>query len=117
MKPSDYLDLAHKKMGVRTDNKLREKLNWSSSKVNNYRHNKQMMDNEAARQIAEVLDVPVWQVIADMEINRAKDEPTRKAWMKLSKLKKEAGAVIPNLLILQGLLAVLTGNFIYYVKL
>lgn len=58
MKPSDYLDLAQKKVGVRSDNALGVKLKWGRSKINNYRHNRQMMDNEAARQIAEVLDIP-----------------------------------------------------------
>ena len=91
MKCSDYLDLAMKKRGLRNDRQIALELEWSSSKIFNYRHNRQMMDNEAARQIAELLDIPVWQVIADMEIERAKDEPTRKAWKMLAKMSKQGG--------------------------
>jgi hypothetical protein len=100
MKTSDYLDLAQKKSGARNDNQLKKLLGWGDSKINNYRHNRQAMDNEAARQIAELLEVPVWQIIADMEIQRAKDEPTRKAWKMLGKLSKQGGRATANLLFL-----------------
>lgn len=100
MKPSDYLDLAQKKVGVRSDNALGVKLKWGRSKINNYRHNRQMMDNEAARQIAEVLDIPVWQVVADMEAQRAKDDVTRRKWLELAKSTSVAGAIALSLNVL-----------------
>jgi|GEM_PF-6124766 len=100
MKTSDYLDLAQKKTGARNDNQLCELLGWRSSKVNNYRHNRQAMDNEAARQIAEVLEIPVLAVIADMEAERQKDPSKKKAWRMLSKMSKQSGRATANLLFL-----------------
>lgn len=105
MKTSDYLDLAQKATGKRNDNQLSVMLGWSRSKINNYRHNRQGMDNEAARQIAEVLDIPVIQIIADMEIQRAKEEPTKRAWMKLAKTIKQTGGITPNLLFLMSFMS------------
>ena len=102
MKTSEYLDLAKKTHGMRSDNELARVLSWSKSQVNNYRHNRQQMDNEAARKCAEFIDIPVWQVIADMETLRAKDEPTRKAWKMLSKLSNEKGFALPSMLILNS---------------
>jgi len=116
MKTSEYLDLAKKTHGMRSDNELARSLNWSKSQVNNYRHNRQQMDNEAARKCAEFIDVPVWKIIADMEIQRAKDEPTRKAWKMLSKLSKEAGSISTKLLFLLPFLSLMVANSIYYVK-
>jgi len=45
------------------------------------------------------------QVIADMEVQRAKDEPTRKAWKLLAKMTKQSGRAATNLLISLGVLA------------
>jgi transcriptional regulator with XRE-family HTH domain len=100
MKTSEYLDLAQKKLEVKNDNQLVDKMGWAKSQVNNYRHNRQQMDNEAARKIAELLEIPVWKVIADMETLRAKDEPTRKAWKMLAKLSNQKGVALPSALIL-----------------
>jgi len=102
MKTSEYLDLAQKKLEVKNDNQLVDKMGWAKSQVNNYRHNRQQMDNEAARKIAELLEIPVWKVIADMETIRAKDEPTRKAWKMLSKLSAQKGYALPSMLILNA---------------
>jgi len=57
------------------------------------------MDNEAARQVAEILGIPLIKIIADMEVQRAKNERQRNAWLKLSKLTNEAGQASTNLLI------------------
>lgn len=100
MKTSDYLDLAQKKTGKRNDNQLSELLGWSRSKVNNYRHNRQHMDNEAARQIAELIDVPVITVIADMEAQRIKNPEGKKAWKMIAKMTAQRGFASTNLLLL-----------------
>lgn len=116
MKTSDYLDLAQKKTGKRNDNQLSELLGWSRSKVNNYRHNRQGMDNEAARQIAEILDVPVWQIIADMEAERQKD-PSKKrhgqSWPNYQSKKARQ----PLTYCFRWLFSLLGSISIYYVKL
>jgi hypothetical protein len=64
------------------------------------------MDNEACRQLAELLNIPVMQIIADMEIYRAKDEPTRKAWKLLAKISSQSGVANPILLIILSFLSV-----------
>ena len=112
MKPNQYLDLAIKKAGVKNDNQLMQAIGWGKSKVNNYRHNRQLMDNEAARQIAELINVPVMQVIADMEAERAKEKETRNAWKMLSKMSKEAGKATSNLLILNVIFSL---SALYYI--
>lgn len=99
MNPDKYIDLIQKKENLKNDNQVRVALNWSMSKVNNYRHNRQAMDNETARQTAEILEMPVIKVIADMETFRAKridDKKALKAWDKLS---KQAGLASTSLLI------------------
>ena len=100
MKTSDYLDLAQKKTGKRNDNQLSQLLGWSRSKVNNYRHNRQHMDNEAARQIAELIDVPVITVIADMEAQRVKNPEGKKAWKMIAKMTAQQGLASTNLLLI-----------------
>jgi ribosome-binding protein aMBF1 (putative translation factor) len=86
MEISQYLDLAMKKRNLRSDNQLSKELGWSKSKVNNFRHNRQAMDNESCRIIAEVIEIPVWEVIADMELYRAEkqnDEVKKKSMEKI----------------------------------
>lgn len=103
MKASNYLDAAINKLKLHSDNELARMMNWSKSQVNNYRHNRNPMDNRQALQIAEAIDVPVWQVIADMEIQRAEkmeNEPLKRKWSKLSKMQKEAGRATAKLLFL-----------------
>jgi len=102
MNTSEYLDLAMKKAEMRSDNELARALNWSKSQVNNYRHNRQAMDNNAAMQIAEMLEIPVWCAIADMESIRAEkkgDRTLERKWSKLAKLTKQTGLATANLLI------------------
>jgi len=101
MKASEYIDLAIKKAGVANDNQLSNALGWTSSKVCNYRKNKQAMDNDAAIEIAELLEMPAIKIIADMEIQRGKTK-NKKAWKMLSKMTKQSGRASANLLILLG---------------
>lgn len=105
MKTSEYLDLAIKKHDLRNDNQLSNAMGWGSSKVCNYRKNRQAMDNEAAREMAVFLDVPVWNIIADMEAMRAKDPTKKKAWAKLAKMKHQSGMAITSMMLTLILLA------------
>jgi len=99
MNSYEYIQEIKRVNGLDTDYKVAKMLNWPQNKITQYR-NGQGMDNEAARQIAEILDIPLLKVIADMEVMRAKTEPTRKAWKMLAKMSKEAGFAGTNLLIL-----------------
>jgi len=115
MKTIEYIDEAKRINGLDTDYKLAKLLGCRQQKISNWRDG-QTMDNNTARQFAEILDVPLLKVIADMEAERAKDEPTRKAWKMLAKLSKEAGSISTKLLFLLPFLSLIVANSIYYVK-
>jgi transcriptional regulator with XRE-family HTH domain len=114
MKTSEYLDTAKKVNNLRSDNELARMMKWSKSQVNNYRHNRQVMDNDQALQIAEVLDIPVWNVIADMQVQRAERQNNaskKKAWKKLAKLSKEAGTATVTMLLMVALITPIVFTF------
>jgi hypothetical protein len=101
MNSYEYIEEVKRTNGLDTDYKVAKMLNWPQNKITQYR-NGQSMDNEAARQIADLLKVPLMQVIADMESQRQKDPSKKKAWKMLAKLAKEKGTASPSLLILLG---------------
>jgi transcriptional regulator with XRE-family HTH domain len=99
MKASEYIDEVKRSNGLDTDYKVAKLLGCRQQKISNWREG-QTMDNETARQIAEILRIPVWQVIADMEAERQKDPAKKKAWKMLSKLSQQGGRATANLLFL-----------------
>jgi len=101
MNSYEYIAEVKRINGLDTDYKAAKMLGWNQHKITNYK-NGQTMDNEAARQVAEILNVPLLKIIADMEVMRAKTEPTRKAWKMLSKLSSEKGCALPSMLILNA---------------
>jgi len=90
MNSYDYIEKVKEVKGLDTDYKVAKLMNWPSNKITQYR-NGQSMDNEAARQIAQIINVPLMQIIADMEAQRQKEPNKKKAW---SKIAKEAGQYI-----------------------
>ncbi|WP_330109946.1 hypothetical protein [Methylophaga thalassica] len=110
MKSYEYIEEVKRANGLDTDYKVAKLLGCGQNKITQYRAG-QTMDNETARQIAEILDIPVWQIIADMESERQKDPSKKKAWKMLAKLSKQAGAATYNLLILNSIISFLV---IYY---
>jgi len=99
MNSYEYIEEAKKNAGFETDYMLSKALGWSRQKISNYK-NGQLMDNDSARQIAEVLDIPVFAIIADMEAQRAKDEATKSKWIELAKMTAQRGIASTNLLLL-----------------
>jgi hypothetical protein len=99
MNSYEYINEVKQAKGLDSDYKVCKMMNWPTNRVTMYK-NGQSMDNEAARQVAEILGVPVWQVIADMESERQKDPAKKKAWKMLSKMQKQAGRVTANSLFL-----------------
>jgi len=95
--------------GLDTDYKLCKELSWKQNKVTQYK-NGTSMDNETARQVAEILELPLIAVIADMEVQRQKDPSKKKAWSKLAKMTKQAGGVTTNLLINMNLFFIACGS-------
>jgi hypothetical protein len=103
MQTSEYLDLALKATGARNDNQLRDHLKWGKSQMHNYRHDKQPMDNKQALELAEMLDIPVMKIIADMEAIRAEKKDNEMLKCKWENISRMAGFVSPNLLFLLAL--------------
>lgn len=112
MKTTEYLDFAKKKHDFNSDNKLAIKLGWSRTKISNYRNLPQQMDNEAARQMAELLDIPVIKIIADMEAERQKEPAKKKAWVALAKMTHQMGSASASLLIPLSIFAAYVQEYI-----
>jgi hypothetical protein len=111
LKPSEYLDLTIRKLNVKNDRQMAMKFGWRDSKVNNYRHNRQAMDNEASRQIAAELEMPVIKVIADMEAFRAEKKNDKTLFEEWTKVSKMAGVANLKLLILLPFLSILIRQY------
>ena len=101
MNSYEYVTKVREIKNLGTDYALAKMLGWSPHKIYQYRDG-QSMDNNAARQIAEILDMPVITVIADMEAQRAKDENVKEAWKMLSKSSTQKGLALPKQLILNA---------------
>jgi hypothetical protein len=106
MNAIEYVEKIKEINNLDTDYSVAKLLNCKQQKVSNWRDGG-TMDNEAARQVAQILNIPVWQVIADMEAQRQKDPSKKKAWKMLAKMAKEKGATTPSLLILLGFFSAL----------
>lgn len=110
MNSYEYIARVKQTKGLETDYQVAKMMGWSKNKVSQYKLG-QGMDNEAARQVAEILNIPVLEIIADMEAERQKDPAKKKAWKMLAKLSKQAGTATYNLLILNSIISFLV---IYY---
>ena len=110
MNSYEYIEEVKRANGLDTDYKVCKLLGWSQNKVTQYK-NGTTMDNEAARQVAEILNLPLMQIIADMESERQKDPSKKKAWKMLAKLSKQGGKAAYNLLIVNSIISFLV---IYY---
>jgi hypothetical protein len=114
MNSYEYMDEVKRIKGLDTDYKAAKMLGWAQNKITQYK-NGTTMDNEAARQVAEVLDIPLMKIIADMEEQRQKDPAAKRAWSKLAKMTKQAGKATTNLLIYMALF--LSTSSIMYIML
>jgi predicted transcriptional regulator len=115
MKSYEYIEKVKEIKQLDTDYKVAKMMGWHQHKISNYKDG-QSMDNEAARQVAEILDVPLMKVIADMESQRFERQgktEKAKAWSKLSKM---AGNITSNLLFLLPFWSILLLYIVYYVK-
>jgi hypothetical protein len=99
MNSADYIDLIKDYKKLDTDYKVNKLMGWPSNRVTRYREGV-TMDNEACRQVAEVLEIKPITVIADMEAMRQSDHEKKQAWIELAKLSKEAGSIAITLLLI-----------------
>ncbi len=115
MNSYEYIEEVKHSNGLETDYQVAKMLGWKANKIYQYRDG-QSMDNEAARQVAEILKIPVMKIIADMEVQRQKDPSKKKAWRMLSKMTKQSGRASAKLLLSLPFLSYLIAMIVYYVK-
>ena len=84
MTPKQYVDLLRTKTKTGTDYAVAKLLRVTEQSVYAWRDNAGAMDNWAAMETARALDMPLEQVIADMEAFREKRPERAKVWRDLA---------------------------------
>ena len=80
--PAHYLAEIRVKTNTKSDGAAGLALGWTRAATSNYRHNKKAFDNFTCLRVAKALNLPIIQVIADMELHREHDPERRAEWMK-----------------------------------
>jgi hypothetical protein len=80
MTPAEYVDAVRLKTSTGSDYAIAKLLGVSQQSVYAWRDNEGAMDNFACMRVAELLDMPLERVIADMEVFREKNPERRAAW-------------------------------------
>jgi len=111
MNSYEYINKIKEIKNLDTDYKVAKLLGCRQTKISNYREG-QSMDNETARQVAKILGVSVWKIIADMEIQRLERQDKNEEAQIWYKLRKEAGKATSNLLILNVIFSL---SALYYI--
>lgn len=91
---AQYLDAIREKYELPSDYAVAMKLGISRHAPSNYRHCKNAFDNHTCLLVARALETPLEQVIADMEIQREKDEKKKADWLGFELRLKGAAATI-----------------------
>lgn len=87
-----YLDRVRDLTKTRSDYALAKLLGVTEQAVNNYTKGRSVLDNWTALRIAELLRIPLEEVIAAAELDREKNEKKRDAWKRrLKNLGSAAG--------------------------
>lgn len=79
----EYLDTAKKALGIESDYGIAQYLNVTRQAINNWRKNRQVMDDYAAAKIAEALGLNPMEVIAAANLEREKGEERKSYWRKV----------------------------------
>lgn len=99
MKTLDYIDALRKLTDTGSDYAVAKLLEVPAQQMHKYVQKGQTMDNTRAARVAELLRVPLLDVIADMEIERARNDDARAYWTRLRKgIGRRAAAVLLSLL-------------------
>ena len=96
----DYLTAVKELHGLTSDYQLAKALRVRSSAIANYRAGRSGMDAMTAVRVAELLNVPPLEVLAHVEIERARTPAARNFWMRYAAsvalaVVSFAGAVTP----------------------
>lgn len=77
---AEYLDVSKSILNITSDYGLAKRLDISRQAVSQYRSNARAFDNFTCMKVAEITNIPLQTIIADMEMMREKDEKRREAW-------------------------------------
>lgn len=88
MRTTDYIDALRTHTSTGTDYAVAKLLGITPDAVYKYTKQNRSMDNTTAARVAALLGIASIEVIADMEIERARDDETRAYW---KHIRKEAG--------------------------
>ncbi|MBR8137220.1 helix-turn-helix domain-containing protein [Burkholderia cenocepacia] len=79
----NYLDLAKQKLGVQSDYALAKALGLRTTAISNYRSGRNHFDDATAIKLAHAIGLQPAELLAAMQVERAKTEETRAAWADL----------------------------------
>lgn len=99
MRSTDYVDALRVKLNCRSDYELSKRLGIAHNVIGRYRKGG-TFDNSFCVRAAELLGVEPFEVIADMELERAKTDAQREQWAKVMQRfsRIAAGLAAPALL-------------------
>lgn len=99
MTTNEYIDKLRALTATRSDYAVAKLLDLTPEAVHGYTRKGRTMNNTQALRVAQLLQIPAIHVIADMELERAKDETTRALWTRFRKgFGRRAAAVLLFLL-------------------
>lgn len=90
MKSYQFIEMFKEKNHLPSDYVAAKELSISRAAMSNYK-NGRPLDDDLALKLAESLNIEVSEILYIIKAEKAKDEMTRKAWLKLSKLAKQSG--------------------------
>jgi len=80
MQTAEYLDALRARHSIPSEAALERFLGVSKASRKNYRQCRTAFDDETALRVAELLELPPGQVLADMQAQRSKSDALRAIW-------------------------------------
>lgn len=90
MKTTQYCAAMKQRLQITSDYALAKALGVPKQTISNYANGVRTFDNTMAAKVAEILDVPVMKVIADMELERGTND---ELWKRIA--RRAAGVLVP----------------------
>ena len=90
---NQFLNAVKSRHNIKSDYKLAQVLGLTHSAISNYRSGRSSFDSTTSAKIAELLSLPPLEVIAAIEMERAKSDELRKFWSRYAAAAAIVGAV------------------------
>lgn len=91
---NEIIDALKRKLNVKLDSELCEKMDWSTPKVSHYRHHKHYLGPYECLQASEILKIPFEKIFAIAEAERTKRPDQKKRWQEIAKVASYVIALI-----------------------